>query len=68
MKTKYQVTINLQFDVTVPVMAENEDEADDLAHGLDLQEMLDWAGCASFDMNNVDCMLRVQVVNIQEDF
>ena len=48
-KEKYQVTVNLQFDVRVPVMAESEDEAHELAEELDLQEMLEWSGCASFN-------------------
>jgi|COG998Drversion2_1049125.scaffolds.fasta_scaffold3719491_1 hypothetical protein len=48
-KEKYQVTVNLQFDVRVPVMADSEDEAHELAEGLDLQEMLEWVGCASFN-------------------
>lgn len=49
MKEKYQVTVNLQFDVTVPVMAESGDEAYELAEKLDLQDILEWSTCASFN-------------------
>jgi len=53
----YYVTVNLGFDVTVPVQAEDSDEAENLADEMELSELLDWAGCASFDAN---------IVNVEE--
>ena len=48
---KYEVTVALNFDVTVPVWAENQSDAESKADEMQLSEFLDWAGCASYNMN-----------------
>jgi hypothetical protein len=56
--SKYQVTLNLHFDVTVPVFADNDTEAGEKAEDMDLAEILEWSGCASYDAH---------IVNVTED-
>lgn len=48
---EYHVTVDLQFEVTVPVEAENEEQAEQHALDMSLSELLDWSGCASYNAN-----------------
>jgi hypothetical protein len=45
---KYYVNVGLEFDVSVPVTADTDGEAEDKVNDMELSELLDWAGCASF--------------------
>lgn len=45
------VTVSLQFDVRVPVEAETDGEAEDKINDMDLQSILEWSGCASYNLN-----------------
>lgn len=49
--SKFQVTVSLELDVTVPVTADTEGEAEDNIQDMDLAELLEWSGCASYNMN-----------------
>lgn len=51
---KMQVTVNLAFDVSFPVDAENKEEAEQIAEEMHLTDFLEWATCASYDMNIVN--------------
>lgn len=46
-----EVTVSLQFDVTVPVTADSDGEAEDKISDMDLQQILEWSGCASYNLN-----------------
>jgi hypothetical protein len=46
-----QVTISLEFDVTVPVKATTREEAEAEVENMSLTEYFDWATCASYNMN-----------------
>lgn len=46
-----QVTVSLQFDVTVPVNAETDEEAETAIDNMDLNDLLAWSGCASYNTN-----------------
>lgn len=48
---KKEVTVSLQFDVTVPVTADSDGEAEDKINDMDLQQILEWSGCASYNLN-----------------
>jgi len=56
--SQYQVTLNLHFDVTVPVHAQSEEQASEKAENMDLAQILEWSGCASYDAH---------IVNVEED-
>lgn len=43
-----EVTVSLQFEVTVPVTADTDEEAEDKIDNMSLQELLEWSGCASY--------------------
>jgi len=47
------VTLDIQFDVEIPVYADNDEEATMLAEEMSLNEILEWVGCASFSSNVV---------------
>lgn len=48
---KKEVTVSLQFDVTVPVQADTDEEAEDKINDMDLQQILEYSGCASYNLN-----------------
>jgi len=47
------VTLDIQFDVEIPVYADNDEEATMMAEEMSLNEILEWVGCASFSSNVV---------------
>jgi hypothetical protein len=54
----YQVTVNLNFDITFDVTAKNEDEIEIITDEMKLADFLEWSGCASYNVN---------IVNIEEN-
>jgi len=44
------VTVSLQFDVTFPVNAMDDEEAEQIAEDMTLDDFLEWSGCASYNM------------------
>jgi hypothetical protein len=48
---KFQVTVSLEFDVSVPTTANTKNEAEENIENMDLAELLEWSGCASYNIN-----------------
>lgn len=46
-----QVTVFLAFDVSFPVDAKDEAEAEQIAEEMKLTDFMEWATCSSYDMN-----------------
>lgn len=53
-----EVTVSLSFEVAFDVDAVDKDDAEAIAEEMHLTDFLEWATCASYDMN---------VVNIREN-
>lgn len=49
--SKFEGTVSLELDVTVPLKATNRSDATDELENMSLSEFLEWSGCASFNMN-----------------
>lgn len=47
----YRVTVSLELDVSVPVIANDEEGAEEEAENMSLSEFLEWASCSSYSMN-----------------
>lgn len=46
-----EVIVSLAFDVSFPVDAKDEAEAEQIAEEMKLTDFMEWATCSSYDMN-----------------